>query len=69
MAWPKGKPRPKAVITETVRVRPRDVRDMTRAEMEGYALELGMLKRALELSDDRLRQNIIAFVDEIYENA
>lgn len=44
------------------RVRPRDVRDMTRIELEGYAKELTMGDKYLQLSDDRLRQNIQAFL-------
>jgi hypothetical protein len=51
------------------RTRPRDVRDMTRGELEQYALELRMMPRCLRLTDDRLRQNIMAFLDEMYENA
>jgi hypothetical protein len=59
---------PVPVAVATPRQRPRDVRDMTRPELEAYALELRMMKRCLELSDDRLRQNIVAFLDEFYEN-
>lgn len=44
------------------RPRPRDLRDMNRGELEDYAKEVGLLPRALELSDDRLRQNIMAFL-------
>ncbi|HEY9544547.1 MAG TPA: hypothetical protein VIR56_00990 [Solimonas sp.] len=44
-----------------------DVRDMTRPQLEAYALELGLMRRALELSDDRLRQNIQAFIAESME--
>ncbi len=49
------------------RKRPRDVRDMNRTELEGYAMEIGMLKRSLELPDDRLRQNIVAFLQHTRE--
>lgn len=45
-----------------LRNRPRDVRDMNRGELESYAMECGLMRRALELTDDRLRQNIQAFL-------
>src|SRR3546814_4479769 len=44
-----------------------DVRDITRPQLEAYALELGLMRRALELSDDRLRQNMQAFIAESLE--
>lgn len=59
--------KPAGMIPQAVRARPRDVRDMDRAELESYARELGLLSRALELPDDRLRQNIQAFLAEQYE--
>src|SRR5258706_14841770 len=34
----------------TLRKRPRDLRDMTRPELESYAMEIGLMKRALLLS-------------------
>ena len=51
------------------RKRPRDVRDMTRPELEAYAMELKMLPRCLRLTDDRLRQNIVAYIEEMYADA
>jgi hypothetical protein len=71
---PRGRPRKHPVSAEStpqepVRKRPRDVRDMNRVELEDYALEIGLQKRALLLTDDRLRQNIMAFLQELYENA
>jgi hypothetical protein len=41
---------------------------MNRGELEAYAMELGLQKRALLLTDDRLRQNIVAFLQELFEN-
>lgn len=46
----------------TPRARPRDVRDMNRQELEDHARELTMAPKYLQLSDDRLRQNIQAFL-------
>jgi hypothetical protein len=47
--------------------RAKDVRDMDRPELEAYAMEIGMMRRALTLTDDRLRQNIQAFLAETME--
>jgi hypothetical protein len=51
------------------RRRPRDVRDMSRPELEAHARELHLLPRALELPDDRLRANIQAFLAEMFDTA
>lgn len=59
--------KPAEEAPQAVRVRPRDVRDMNRTELEGYSKEIGLLPRALELPDDRLRQNIQAFLAEQHE--
>ena len=73
MAWPKGVPRKGQIVAPALpmpvvaRRRPKDVRDMNRSELEKYALELGMMKRVVQLSDDRLRQNIKAFLFELFE--
>lgn len=53
---------PQDKTTPPPRKRPRNVDDMTRPELEDYAKEVGLLPRALQLSDDRLRQNIKAFL-------
>lgn len=57
------------IVAPPARRRPKDVRDMTRPELEAYALAIGLQKRALELSDDRLRQNIMAFLGEMFADA
>jgi hypothetical protein len=42
---------------------------MNRQQLQDCAHELRMLPRPLELPDDRLRANILAFLAEMFENS
>lgn len=46
---------------------PRDLRDMDRAQLEAEASRVGLIEsRFKELTDDRLKQNIMARLDETF---
>jgi len=58
---------PSAVSEAAPRKRhPADLRDMNRAELEAHALKHGLNPRNFHLSDDRLRQNIMAHLEEVF---
>jgi hypothetical protein len=41
---------------------------MNDPELEAYAIEIDMMTRAPKRSDDRLRQNIMAFLAKLFED-